>query len=234
MPNKYLRLIFIVISIGFFQSSITAQKTQYDSPRQNGHDGDEHYLKPTGIVIPAALLLYSGLKPVIKGIHNLDERIYTHVQNTYPDFHTNAEDYLMWVPSGSVYVMDAFSVPVKHTFKEHLILDAGSILVTGGIGYGMRQLTKNSNEYTPFNTKFPSGHVANAFRGAELFHQELKTASPVLSYGGYVIATTVGVLRILNKSHEFTQVLAGAGLGMLSTRLTYWIFNKVKYGKERM
>jgi membrane-associated phospholipid phosphatase len=42
------------------------------------------------------------------------------------------------------------------------------------------------------------------------------------------VATGVGLLRIYNKNHLLSEVLAGAGLGILSTKLTYWIFDKVK------
>ena len=78
------------------------------------------------------------------------------------------------------------------------------------------------------DTKFPSGHTANAFRGAEILHQELKESNKLLSYSGYIVATAVGVLRIYNKDHLLSEVLAGAGLGILSSKLTYWIFDKVK------
>ena len=59
-------------------------------------------------------------------------------------------------------------------------------------------------------------------------HQELKEASPVLSYSGFLVAAGVGALRIYNDDHLLSEVLAGAGLGILSTKLTYWIFDKLK------
>lgn len=192
-----------------------------------------NYLKPPAIIIPVAFLLYGSLKPVVSGIQNLDNDIMAHVKNKYPDFHTNADDYLIWAPSASIYVMDAFKVKTKHSFKEHLILDAGSIIVTGGIGYVMRKISGNIATYNTQGTEFPSGHTANVFRGAEIVHQELKGSNELLSYSGYLVATSVGILRIYNKQHFLTEVLAGAGLGILSTKLTYWIFDKAKYGKKR-
>ncbi len=139
-----------------------------------------HYLKPTALIVPGAFLIYGGLKPVINAIPKLDDRIWTHVQVYNPNFHTNAADYLMWVPSASVYAMDAFHVKTQHTFKEHIILDAGSILITGGIGYAMRKISQHIEVYNTHNTEFPSGHTANAFRGAEIVHQELKFSHPFL------------------------------------------------------
>ncbi|MGN6194963.1 MAG: phosphatase PAP2 family protein [Ginsengibacter sp.] len=235
--NKIIYIFFISL-FHFYIPSVQAQdqvalsnsfsstKDLYESNKFETDDEDEHYLKPTAFIIPGSFLIYSGLKPFVDDIGKLDNRIMANIQKNYPNFHTNAADYLMWVPSASVYAMDALKVKTKHTFKQHLILDAGSILITGGIGYGMRLISKHIDAYNENGTKFPSGHAANAFRGAEIVHQELKDQSLVLSYSGYVVATGVGLLRIYNKNHLLTEVLAGAGLGILSTKLTYWIFHK--------
>jgi hypothetical protein len=211
-----------------FMNSVSAGKISYESLNRNNEE-ENHYLKPTAFIIPGSFLIYSGLKPFVDGIPKLDNRIMANVQEKYPNFHTNAADYLMWVPSASVYALDAFKVKAQHSFTQHLILDAGSILITGGIGLGMRMISKNMTAYNSNGTKFPSGHAANVFRGAEILHQELKLQNPVLSYGGYVVATGVGLLRIYNKNHYLTEVLAGAGLGIISTKLTYWIFDKIKF-----
>lgn len=203
-----------------------------DSARQMVQKVSPHYLKPAALIAPGTFLIYGGLKPVINGIPKLDDKIMNNIQEKYPDFHNNIADYLMWAPSASVYTMDAFHVETQHSFKEHLIIDAGSILVTGALGFGMRKISENINAYNSENTKFPSGHTANAFRGAEIVHQELKESHPVLSYSGYVVAAGVGLLRIYDKDHFLSEVIAGAGLGILSTKLTYWVFGKVK-GKNK-
>lgn len=188
----------------------------------------ESTLKPPALILPGSLLLYGCLKPAINGIPKLDNRIMNDIQQRYADFHTNAADYLMWAPSASIYAMDALHVKTAHNFREHLIIEASSVLITGGIGYGMRLISRNIDVYKTDNTKFPSGHTANAFRGAEIVHQELKKNYPVLSYGGYLVAAGVGMLRIYGKEHLLSEVLAGAGLGILSTKLTYWVFDKVR------
>ena len=186
------------------------------------------YLKSSVFIIPGAFLVYSGLKPFVNGIQKADDSLYEHMRERYAGFHTNAENYLMWVPSASVYTLDAFHIKTQHNFKEHLMLDASSVVITGGIGYAMRLISKHISAYNTYHTRFPSGHTANAFRSAEFFHQELKKINPLLSYSGYLVAATVGVLRIYNKDHLLTEVFAGAGLGILSTKFTYWLFDKIK------
>ena len=185
------------------------------------------YLKPSSLIIPGSLIIYGALKPVISGIPKLDNKIMMSIQEHHPDFHTNAASYLMWVPSASVYVMDAFQLETPHSFTQHLAIDAGSILLTGGIGYGMRIISSNINAYKSDKTQFPSGHTANAFRGAEILRQELKDNHPFWSYSGYVLAAGVGILRMYTQEHYLSEVLTGAGLGIISTKLTYWIFHKL-------
>lgn len=236
MIKKRFYLLLIPFLFNFYSTTLYAQDSLQllnDSARRTVQQiYDSHYLKPTALIVPGTLLIYSGLKPFINAIPKLDNKIMADVQQKYSGFHTKAADYIMWAPSASVYLMDAFKVKTQHNFTEHLMLDAGSILVTGGIGYGMRIISKNIKAYNSNDTKFPSGHTANAFRSAEIIHQELKQSHKLLSYSGYVIATGVGLLRIYDKDHLLSEVLAGAGLGIISTKLTYWIFDKVKFKRK--
>ncbi len=192
-----------------------------------------NYLKMPVLILPGSLLLYGVLKPIIGGIEKVDNNLWRQVNTSYPHFYTPADNYLMWVPASSVYLLDAFTIKTKHSLKEHLIIDAGSVIVAGGIGYVMRKISGNIEVYKINGTKFPSGHTVNVFRGAEILHQELKETHKILSYSGYLVAVTVGTLRIFNKAHYLTEVIAGAGLGILSTKLTYWAFDKVKYRKNK-
>lgn len=226
MIKKRSRFLLLYVLLSFCFYTLFGQGVEEVSNPVLSYN--KHYLKPSALIIPGTLLLYGGLKPVINGIANIDNSVSAHVKQNYPDFHTTAADYLMWAPGAWLYVMDVVKIKTAHNFGEHLMIDAGSILITAGIGYGMRIISRNIKAYTSMNTKFPSGHTANAFRGAEILHQELKESNKLLSYSGYIVATTVGVLRIYNKDHLLSEVLAGAGLGILSSKLTYWIFDKVK------
>ena len=49
------------------------------------------------------------------------------------------------------------------------------------------------------------------------------TRSPWYSIAGYTLATATGVMRVLNNRHWISDVLSGAGIGILSTELAYGI-----------
>ena len=87
---------------------------------------------------------------------------------------------------------------------------------------------------TSFNS-FPSGHTATAFMGAELMNQEYKHQSIWYSIAGYTVATGTGVFRMYNNRHWLSDVVAGAGVGILSAKAGYWLYpyvSKLFNGKK--
>lgn len=70
---------------------------------------------------------------------------------------------------------------------------------------------------------FPSGHTATAFMTAHMLHMEYGDVSPWISVGGYTVATVVGVSRQLNNRHWISDVLSGAGIGILSVEFGYFL-----------
>ena len=74
------------------------------------------------------------------------------------------------------------------------------------------------------NHSFPSGHTAMAFMAATMLHKEYGTTrSPWYSIGGYTVATATAVSRMLNNKHWLSDVMVGAGIGILSTEVGYFL-----------
>ena len=89
-----------------------------------------------------------------------------------------------------------------------------------GIKYTASELRPDGSTHN----SWPSGHTATAFVGATILHKEYGlTRSPWYSIGGYTVATATGVMRVLNNRHWISDVLSGAGIGILSTELAYGI-----------
>ena len=72
---------------------------------------------------------------------------------------------------------------------------------------------------------------STAFANAEIIHQEFKDRSAWYSVAGYSLAVSTGAMRMLNNRHWLSDVVAGAGVGILSTRLAYviypWLHKKI-------
>ncbi|MBP1540187.1 MAG: phosphatase PAP2 family protein [Prevotella sp.] len=79
---------------------------------------------------------------------------------------------------------------------------------------------------------WPSGHTATAFVGATLLHKEYgMTRSPWFSVAGYGVATATGIMRVLNNRHWVSDVLSGAGIGIMSTELAYALSDLIFKGR---
>jgi hypothetical protein len=79
---------------------------------------------------------------------------------------------------------------------------------------------------------WPSGHTATAFVGATLLHKEYGlTRSPWWSVAGYGVATATGVMRVLNNRHWISDIMSGAGIGIMSTELGYALCDLMFRGK---
>lgn len=76
-------------------------------------------------------------------------------------------------------------------------------------------------------TSFPSGHSAEVFASAELLRREYKDISPWYGVADYTMAAATGYLRMYNNKHWLSDVCAGAGIGILSTDVAYWLYPKI-------
>ena len=79
---------------------------------------------------------------------------------------------------------------------------------------------------------FPSGHSATAFMTATMLHKEYgMTRSPWYSIGAYTAATLTGLSRQMNNKHWLSDVLVGAGIGILSTEVGYYLADLIFKGR---
>jgi len=138
------------------------------------------------------------------------------------DFHTSLEDYTRYAPIGQIFIADVLGVKAKnHWFDQSKNLTI-SIIITDFITF---RLKKNIHKTRPNNSSvpesFPSGHTSFAFVNAQVLYEEFKDSSPVLAYSGYAFASTTGTLRVFNNAHYISDVLVGAGIGILVTKIVY-------------
>jgi membrane-associated phospholipid phosphatase len=165
------------------------------------------------------------------GIATMDDRgwyssqdAYECIQRNFPGFYSNADDYLAFLPAAAVYGLNLAGVKGKHNFVDRSLVYLVSLSLAG-LSTG---IIKSSTEvWRPDGSddrSFPSSHTALAFVSATFLHEEYKDQSIWYGIAGYSIATAAGVLRMLNNKHWMSDVLVGAGLGILSTKIIYWIF----------
>ena len=202
----------------FFQTSFAQQSLVKDSL-----DLSENPLKVKQFIIPAALVT-SGF--VLLYNPKLNESIKNDIQRNNPNFKTSIDNYSQFVPGAAVFALNAFGVKGKHNYKDAAIIYAGSLAIASAIVLPLKAITKEERPDFSANNSFPSGHTAFAFASAEFLKQEY-IDTPWIGYAGYAVATATGVLRMYNNKHWLGDVLAGAGFGIASAKLSYFLYDKV-------
>ncbi len=98
-------------------------------------------------------------------------------------------------------------------------LDRGPWAYAGGRGFGNASFRS-----------FPSGHTAQSFTLATSVPAELKAHtgwhSPWLTAGLHVAAGLTGLSRIYHDRHWSSDVVVGAALGIVGSRLTHELFHR--------
>ncbi len=146
-------------------------------------------------------------------------------------FHHTSDNYLQYAPAIMTFGMDAMGIKGNHTIKDQALLFVKSELVMEAMIFPLKKISSIMRPDSSANSSFPSGHTAQAFMGAELLRKEYGADYPLLAVGGYAVASMVGAMRVLNNKHWVTDVLAGAGIGILSTDIIYWMDHR-KHSKN--
>jgi membrane-associated phospholipid phosphatase len=150
------------------------------------------------------------------------------IQEHNPDFHTKVDNYLVALPAIGVYGLNWAGVKGKNNFLDRSLIYLVSVslagITSGIIKRSTDVLRPDDSDYL----SFPSSHTALAFASATFLHEEYKDQSVWYGVAGYSVATASGVLRMLNNKHWMSDVLVGAGIGILATKVTYLLYPLVK------
>lgn len=137
-----------------------------------------------------------------------------------PGRHTHVDDYLQFAPYLELGGVLLAGVKSRNDRVNLGLVILKSELIMATSVYIVKYVTNiDRPDGTP--TAFPSGHTAQAFLAASILHTELRDKSQWYGIGAYTLATGVAALRMINDKHWESDVVAGAGFGILSAHLGY-------------
>ena len=148
-----------------------------------------------------------------------------------PKFRHRADDYLQHSPIVAVYGLNWLGVKGKNDFANRTAILIKSEMMLGILTFSLKRITAVPRPDTKQLTSFPSGHTAQAFAAATFMAKEYGDKNILYSIGAYTVATGVGVMRVMNNRHWMSDVLVGAGIGILSTNLAY-LTHQYRWGKK--
>lgn len=139
---------------------------------------------------------------------------------------TNVDDYSQYAPYAVLLGLKVSGYQGRSSWSRMLASTAAANLIMVGVVNSMKYSIKERRPDNSSANSFPSGHTATAFCAATILHKEYGlTRSPWFSVAGYGLATTTGIMRVLNNRHWISDVLAGAGIGIMSAELGYWLMD---------
>ena len=148
------------------------------------------------------------------------------------DFKTGIDDYTQFFGPVMTVGLKLGGYEGRSDWPRLLASAAVSYGLMAGLVNGIKYSAKEMRPDGSTANSWPSGHTATSFVGATLLHKEYGlTRSPWFSVAGYGVATATGVMRVLNNRHWVSDVMSGAGIGILSGELGYALCDLLFKGK---
>ena len=148
------------------------------------------------------------------------------------DFKTSIDDYTQFFGPAMVVGLKLGGYEGRSDWPRLLASAGMSYAIMAGFVNGIKYTAKEMRPDGSTANSWPSGHTATAFVGATLLHKEYGlTRSPWWSVAGYGVATATGVMRVLNNRHWISDIMSGAGIGIMSTELGYALCDLMFRGK---
>ena len=131
-------------------------------------------------------------------------------------------DYIQYSPAAIMLALKIAGLESRSDWPRMITADGASVVIQAGITNAVKYSLKRERPDGRAHNSYPSGHTATAFMCAQMLHKEYgETVSPWISVGGYGIAATTGIFRVVANRHWCSDVMGGAAIGIFSTELAY-------------
>ena len=174
-------------------------------------------------------MTYIGVPLIAGGLIEMHEdKKFRSLRNDFlPQFHSEVDNYTQYLPAAILIGLKTSGVKSRSSWGRMLVSDAIAMALVTGTIQGLKHTTTVTRPDGSNMASFPSGHTATAFMTATMLNKEYGHYSPWVGISAYGVATATGLMRMANNKHWLSDVLVGAGIGIISTELGYWIADKI-------
>jgi membrane-associated phospholipid phosphatase len=229
--SSYRSQTYAAAVIGYTQNIDSVKNVPADSLGRwyTGQPIPKRKFQATAFIAPVLLAGYGFAAVYDHGaLKQLDVSTKAELQEDHPLFAAHVDDYIQFAPAAAVYALNLSGIKGKHNLFDASMLYVTSAAIMGVSTHFVKQGIGRERPNENGENSFPSGHTASAFMAAEFLHQEYKDVNPWIGYAGYFVATATGTLRMYNNKHWFSDVVAGAGFGIASTKISYLVYPYIK------
>jgi len=216
-----VKTIFIVLYI-FFPFFVVAQRDSVVFPKLK--------FTPRQLIIPSTLIITGSLLTSTQP-NSFKNKVKEYRNIHYPNFKTKVDNYLEFTPLLLTFGLEFCGMKPKNNLLQRTLIIAKSQIISNSFSNILKYTTKNLRPDGSTYNSFPSGHTSQAFSMAAILSVEFGKKYKWMPFASYAIATSVGILRIMNNRHYISDVIAGAGIGILSTKISYWT-HRYRWGKN--
>lgn len=223
----YMKRLLSVILLFYSLCAMAQESTSlsyndtFEKPKRDFFESKSFDMIHIGAPLVAIGLVFKPINDEFKNLH--DSYIY--------EAHTHVDDYLQYSPAALMVALKAAGVDSRSSWGRMLTSDAASLVTMTLAVNGLKSATSVKRPDSSADNSFPSGHTATAFMCATMLHKEYGARSYWYSLAGYSAATATGVMRVVNDRHWISDVLVGAGIGILSTEVGYLLGDLI-FGKR--
>jgi Membrane-associated phospholipid phosphatase len=238
--NRMKKILSPLFLIAFSLSSHSGYCQYTELSTVNKHDSlppNINWNTPTvkrtfpykSFILPSAMVAYGIFSLQHNELSSVNDKVKEEVYTERVSKQgTTIDNILPFIPVVAVYGLNAMGIEGKNNFRDRTMILGLSGLIMGGTVFAVKSFSNETRPDGSDQYSFPSGHTAAAFATAEFMRQEYKDVSPWYGVGAYAMAAATGYLRVYNNKHWAGDVVAGAGIGIMSTRLAYWIYPVIK------
>lgn len=218
-----MKRIIATFVIGLSVATAVAQPQVVEAAEDSvevvtGHEDTRFNAKQ--LILPGALVAVGAFGVDNGWFCSLKQDVKKGFQDWRGDKRFHADDKLQYLPVIANVGLGLTGIKSRHPFRERVAATATAYAALGALVNVTKYTVKEKRPDTNARNSFPSGHTATAFMGAELVREEYGNA---WGAGAYAFATGIAFLRLYNDRHWLNDVIGGAGVGMLSARIGYWL-----------
>lgn len=172
-----------------------------------------------------------GFKPLLRGLllRWTDKHFYS-IESQFPvksESYNWKDNIVAATPLAVSWAMKAAGVKSRSKIDRMLSANALSLGISSTVTSVIKGSVYEMRPDMSNQSSFPSGHTSMAFACASILSREYGHVSPWVTIGSFTTATATQYCRIKHNRHWMSDIYTGAGIGMLSTSLGYYITDLV-------